>query len=665
MLIDFIIQFPVANAIKMTLDGESTDRRASFDQQRFADVTHVAQLPHKYFQPFEKNDPLKLQFYTNYPQRRVRVLDESGTEKLSLDPVIARTFTGKFYRADCKFASLEGKLFIYFDEGFEYSDAAFTEPGDFVTWLGRLPQVALSEGDVLRFNIQEAGFEDSEIVAIRWNPDLKVEGLLTDKDSAFITPVDGVVEISYNEKDANLYQCEIDLSGLDDGVYYIKAEFGISSYTRTFTSEPIDVRTEHKESLAIDYSHEGLFGSDDEWEYLYIAGWYNRLRFAMNFHQITPAGQIQVYEDDDGATRQTRAVPYRELTFRAYNLPSWLVDKLNVVFAHDKKKINDYFWEVQSFGDITYIENTDFCQFEVTCRQVDSRLSYTKNFQEDLTASFDPDSFEDIDFQGDTLQATFSSNTDSVFNFVALPHWITTDHEYGFKDGDTITFIIDANATFFDRTSILRARAEDFPTLEAEIRFEQAHDDTQVEFIDASPTSVNLGPLNGDNDVVTVNASGAYDVTRLSGFSFTTSQEESGAKLRITAPSDNNDGSVRTATYRLSLQSNPSVFVDITVSQSVLAFMLTVEPGFALVDGLPNSLDVDVTVVGSAQYQAVASHSWLTVTSAVLTGNQTVSIFISKNPSQTVHRTGSVTFYNINNPNDSVTVVIEQEGQSS
>src|SRR5690606_3426415 len=94
MLIDFIIQFPVANALKMTLDGESTDRRASFDQQRFADVTHVAQLPHKYFQPFEKNDPLKLQFYTNYPQRRVRVLDESGTDKLSLDPLIARTFTG-------------------------------------------------------------------------------------------------------------------------------------------------------------------------------------------------------------------------------------------------------------------------------------------------------------------------------------------------------------------------------------------------------------------------------------------------------------------------------------------------------------------------------------------------------------------------------------------
>src|SRR5690606_14843358 len=156
-------------------------------------------------------------------------------------------------------------------------------PGDFVTWLGRLPQVTLSEGDVVRFNIQEAGVEDSALVEIRWNPDLKVEGLLSDKESALITPVDGVVEISYNENDANLYQCEIDLSGLDDGVYYIKAEFGISSYTRTFTSEPIDVRTEHKESLAIDYSHEGLFGSDDEWEYLYIAGWYNRLRFALNF----------------------------------------------------------------------------------------------------------------------------------------------------------------------------------------------------------------------------------------------------------------------------------------------------------------------------------------------------------------------------------------------
>src|SRR5690606_23411646 len=120
---EFIIEFPVANAVKFTRDDRNTDRRASFDQQRFADAVHMGMMERDFYQPFEQQDPLRPQFYTNFPISKLSVIDcFTWNTVASYNPTIAKQFTRKYYRADAKFVSVGGKLFIYFDTGNEYSD---------------------------------------------------------------------------------------------------------------------------------------------------------------------------------------------------------------------------------------------------------------------------------------------------------------------------------------------------------------------------------------------------------------------------------------------------------------------------------------------------------------------------------------------------------------
>src|SRR5690606_5070467 len=263
---EFIIEFPVANAVKFTRDDRNTDRRASFDQQRFADAVHMGMMERDFYQPFEQQDPLRPQFYTNFPISKLSVIDcFTWNTVASYNPTIAKQFTRKYYRADAKFVSVGGKLFIYFDTGNEYSDEDFEVPTIAANHEGRLPGQLVDRvgnGSVVRFNVGGTGEQFSFVDSVIWVPELQAEGFLTDKDYAINSPVDGVVEVRYNERDADLYSVPVDLSTLE-GIFVLRMEFGITTTggnlntVVSYSSEPIDVQEFHQKSLAIGYRHEG------------------------------------------------------------------------------------------------------------------------------------------------------------------------------------------------------------------------------------------------------------------------------------------------------------------------------------------------------------------------------------------------------------------------
>lgn len=659
MDVNFEVVIPVANALRFTRDNVVDGVRASFDKRRYYKTINATTQQRRWPQPFESTDPVRVQHYSNFPLQKLEVINCDEDVFQTYTPDLAIQYRGKKYRSEAKFSSINDKLFIYFDTGFEYSDEDFLVPGDTVALLGRLPNIRAEVGNIVRYKIG-ASFEATTISSIAFSPSLNAQGFLTDIDLTLLSPIDGLVEITYNEKDSNLYAQLITLLPLVEGEYFVRLSFGVSAYTISFTSEPLEVKVSHPKTLAIEYRHDGTFEEDDIWSYIYLSDWTNIIRMPTDFYELGVAGEVDLDVNDNGVPRMLRAVPYRQLAFKAYNIPGWLVDKLSVVFSHDSKKINDYYWENETLGEFNIIARADLGTFEIKLKQVNDRVNFTNEFVLDITAAFVPDSFEDLAFGGAVVTAQFVSNTLGVFSFLSLPDWISTDHPT-FVNGDVIEFTIAANAALFERSIQLIAISESFDGLQATIDFEQDFDDSEPLFIDVDDHDVSLTGFAGSNQLLNVNSSGDYDIVPVSGFAFTVVKESGFTQLRITAPSDNEGPGNRTAVVRLELQANPSIFTDINITQLVEVGLFGSEPTAFTFTNAGGGGSLSVLASSGTQWQASSSQSWCTVDTGLKTGNDSISVFVGFRDSFiSAPRFAQITILNVNDPSDTLSIIVQQ-----
>lgn len=667
MDLNFIVQIPVANSLRFTLDGVPNDHRASYDKRRYYKTIHATTQQRSYPQLFESADTVRVQYYSNYLLQRVRVIscpfESPITVYQTYTPEVAIQYQNKKYRADAKFSSINDKLFIYFNEGQEYSDEDFLVPGDTVSWLGRLPNIRAVVGDILRFDIG-AGFVFGDIQSIAWSPTLQAQGYLTDLDYTLLNPVDGLVEVTYDEKEANLYSQLIPLNGLLEGEYFVELGFGVSSFNKLFYTEPLDVRISHPKTLAIEYRHNGTYEDDDIWSYIYLSDWTNIIRFPTDFYKFVPAGEVDQDIGDFGLPRMLRAVPFRQVTFEALNIPSWIADKLMVIFSHDSKKINEYYWENENLGEFDMIDRADLGTYTIQLKQVNDRTNFLTEFTEDVTASWSPPTLTDIVFGGTVVSSTFVSNSVGVFSFRdALPAWITPSVST-FSNGDEVDFTIAANGTAFSRVAELIAICEELVGVEAALTFEQLYDDSVAppEFIEVDDETVALGYAAGSNQLLSVSASSDYNIVISGSWTFTAVKENGILNVRISEPTNNHGGSNRTGNVRLELISNPAVFVDIAVTQIFRPDeILSLTPAGEEIDEFPNDVYLDVETEVATQWQASSSDAWLSFNTTIHTGSMTgFSIHATKKPVYITERNGYVTFFNIANPGDYLVFNVRQ-----
>jgi len=665
MDLNFIIEDATANPIKFTLDNSPVDQRANFDQRRYRQTHNTTVDPDKvYKQLFEKTDPIRIQFYSNFPVNRCKIVDCHDTVYGAIMiPSIAVNYRNKIFRSGCKFSSIDGKMFIYFDQNLTYEDEDFTIAGDLIAYNGRLPNINAVPGDLIRYSLDGITFQDGTITEIRWNPSLQCEGYLTDVDVTLVEPIDGFVEIMYDEKPANLWTQLISLAGLDPGTYFIRREHGLSSYDVSFTSEPIQVAEYYEDTLAIEYRHVGTYNRPDIWNYQYLFDWKNIIRIPAAFYKFTPAGEIELDVNDNGIPRILRAVPFRQLEISFYNMPSWLADKLQMALAHDIKIINGYEWEVENFGQFELVDRLDLGTFTVVLRQKNDRSKKTDEFTYSITAEFVPPAHA-IPFGGVSVESEFLTNTGGTFHFLTLPSWITPDKST-FVNGDFISFTIAANAMLFDRSAILTAVCDAIDGLTAEISFAQNHDTTPpAEYLSVNTNSVTLSHPAGSNASVLVAASSGWETSNLSGFAFGAVIVGDYESLTISAPSLNNTGANRVGVIRVSLISNPTVFQDITVTQTPQP-----PPPPQLLASLPTEWNAPnrygtrnfmITTEPGCKWQVYTSHTWIHCSTVIHTGNFTINVQIDAAEFDDVPREGSVTCVNILDPYNTIVIPITE-----
>lgn len=664
MDVNFQVIIPVANPVKFTQENVNDDERANFDQKRYFNSINATTQQRRFPQPLESTDPLRVQYYSNYPRQKLEVVNCDGVVFQVYTPAVAIQYRNKKYGSDAKFSSINDKLFIYFDTGTEYSDEDFLVAGDTVALLGRLPNINAVSGDLVRYKIG-ASFEATVIDSIAWSPSLSAQGYLTTTDITLMTPVDGLVEITYDEKESNLYAQAVNLLPLLEGEYFLRLSFGVATYTISFVTEPLQVKIKHPKTLAIEYRHNGTFEEEDIWSYIYLSNWTNVIRMPTDFYEIDVAGEVDLDVNDNGVPRMLRAVPFRQISFKAHNIPGWMVDKLSVIFSHDSKKVNGYYWENENLGEFNIIARVDLGIFEIKLRQVNDRTNFITEFVDSVTAEFVPGSFEDLDFEGEVVTSEFISNTLSVFSFLSLPDWIITDHPT-FVNGDIVEFTIDENETAFQRTIVLTAVTDDFNGLTASISFNQLYDDSvppPPEFLEVSSNDVTLGYALGSNEQISVNASGDYTISNVGVSSFDAVKENGILNVRISVQSFNAGPGDRVGVIRLTLNSNPSIFQDVDVTQTAQVLdMLSLSPTGAIFPPASWSELVDVSVVPGTSWQALSSEpSWCIVDTSIHTGSVVgFSVFVQGREDFVEPRFAQVNFINTANGGDILTYTVEQ-----
>lgn len=664
----FVIEIPVANTIRFTIDGEVDNQRANFDQVRYSKANHATVQNQVYTQLLEKADTQRIQFYTNFPESLVQVVDCYDDVLIESAPSVLRQYRGKKYRSDCKFTSIDDKLFIFFDEGVLYTDEDFLETGELVVLSGRLPNINAQVGDKVRYNIQELGFFEATITAITWNPDLQCEGYLTDADVSIDDPVDGVVEITYDEKNADLYQQEIDFSGLDDGEYFVLLRIGIGPYSVLYKSEPLFIQSYHKDTLAIEYGHTGQFDMEDQWSYIYDSGWRNIIRMPATHYEITPSGDIEAYVDDFGIQEKLRSVPFRQIQFKALNIPGWLVDKLNIIFSHDTIVINDYYWENENFGQFNYIDKLDLGTFEVNLRQKNDRRIFSKDVSLVLSASFNPEELIDLDYEEDTINIEFVSNTPYTFSFDSLPSWISANVSE-FSNGDIIELTVLTNPTTSPRSITLTASSDDTGAdgLTATLEVSQVLNSAITLWVNVSDDPYLLPGSLPSQLVIDVDSSGDYDIL-VTGAALTVTKQSGFSQLLLEYTTTNVTAEQKETTVRLTLQADPAYFVEFTVKQETLGLVLSFSHSPISIDPSGSPIRNSGVVVSNlimnatptAQWQASSPVSWVIFGTSIGVG--TLEHFpITAQPNNTgSSRSTTIRVKNVNNPSNFITLFISQ-----
>lgn len=466
MAVTLNINFPTCQPLRFTNENLPDNQRANFDQIRYSQAKYAAMDKNQvFYQKFENADSLQVQFLSNFPNNKVGVyscVDNELNLLVENIPSILKQYRGLEYFSDCSLNSLNGFLFLFFDEGYTYTDNTYTTEVDAILNQGRLPNINVRVGDVVYFKYDSsATVYTATVTAISWNVALQAEGLLLNIVSALSSTVTGKVTIVYNEKDQDLYYQNIDLSGLDEETHFIRVSTGIGEdeaedpiYQNNYLSEPLDVSTLFSDSGAIDYSHTGIFGRTDQFGFLYEDGYKSRIRLDSQFFQFEPSGEIEIDTNDTGRKQLLRAVPYRSIKLVGMDIPSWLCDKLNKVFAHDTIIINGYEYRNENFGSFDFIPSLDLGSFEVTLIQVNDPLLFENEVELNFEASFSPDSITD-DGTGGMYEVVFNSTFGGSFTWQNLPSWITSNVST-FSDGDTIELTID-ESTFPERSVNLSA----------------------------------------------------------------------------------------------------------------------------------------------------------------------------------------------------------------
>ena len=148
--------------------------------------------------------------------------------------------------------------------------------------------------------------------------------------------------------DYNIWSVRLtdDVLNLPDGIYFVHLRIGTPEYEVTFLSEPFEVVDELKESLLIEYSHDG-----NDFDMTFFPGGVQenqrffqlRVEGGIISDGFIPSSKDSFYIDQVRDVVMLSSIPYNVFRFTfgpGGGLPNWMADKINRILSLAYVEIN-------------------------------------------------------------------------------------------------------------------------------------------------------------------------------------------------------------------------------------------------------------------------------------------------------------------------------------
>jgi hypothetical protein len=127
-----------------------------------------------------------------------------------------------------------------------------------------------------------------------------------------------------------LYETTIDLSGLEEGTYFLKCTAGIDAATVIFMSEPLCVKEIHPKSMLFEYSN-----TRNQAATIFSTGYSPCFRVESFLHDFAPGSRFSSYEDEPANMYLIEGQAFRKFSLfigDGFGVPPYVADKINRIF---------------------------------------------------------------------------------------------------------------------------------------------------------------------------------------------------------------------------------------------------------------------------------------------------------------------------------------------
>jgi hypothetical protein len=258
------------------------------------------------------------QWWSDYPMHSVDMFDYHTNE-------VVRSFGSGFLKEKNVGIPISASIVLRNDFGNLGRSRVYFQSG-----MLALP---LQVGDYFEVTNNLDGMDGTyAIVDIQIDPTLNYQYLVINKSYTAPTPNSNATGIfQENRTDYDVYEINIDFSGLPEGEYYVRIQAidDLNNEQRAIT-EPQELRLTQPKTVLLEYRN-----TDNSFDMTWQTGIICMMRIPGVLFEEQTGGTRSVSRESDYSLRKVSAKKTHILTFNTYMLPPWLHVKLGVIFDLD------------------------------------------------------------------------------------------------------------------------------------------------------------------------------------------------------------------------------------------------------------------------------------------------------------------------------------------
>ena len=370
---------PTANSMRMV--QRITSRFNNLENTLYQDEFYPNETKHRYNQLYQTNDGvIPTQFRSNYDGLSVKIVDCDGTTIQTPSVVQKSNNIDARDSRDCNVYNFgNNQTGIFFTEGNTY-DPGTTDIIGTYNLFGALPDwgvvgntVVLTVGVVGSFVIKQIIFDSTVQAQV-----LVIDNIWTSGNFSEVA----IADVTYNRLPYEVYEFNIDLATLANGVYSNELTM-IDSFaerpTLIFDSERYLIAAEHRRTAFIDYFDSPGTGID------YTTGYQGHVRLKANDPEAKqlPGGEIVELADSGGNIQKLKDSPTMSGEMWIEAQPRYMKEKLRLIFGHKRYFINGLEWQNQEAFEVVPVENSSLDNATIIVQRVGYEAFKTDNISVD------------------------------------------------------------------------------------------------------------------------------------------------------------------------------------------------------------------------------------------------------------------------------------------